>query len=534
MSIEHLEFEFKNGVNAVVGENGAGKTQTLIALLQAFYNKNPKSDTDVLNETYNKITQQPYKIKVYFVKNDDKYIVINDRQSNKIVIFENDIDISPKGIKNQLNKIEEILGMNYNTFSAFYYLSTVSIKNIFNVSNSENLVYKFFDIETVEALNKFLKDKNKEFKKEYQLLMTTIKSTERQLNMLNDFEMVDKEKLINRKLILQESLLNLQESKEKKKIVLLQNKLKSIDEKIQLLKQDFYSYDNTRKYIKKQLEQLKGGICPVCGSKVESNVKSLQKEYDEIFNKQKEISEKKNKLLQERQQVNEILENLQNEYEIKEEKVKRELSSIEDKLLMYEKDFEKYQRLQKNIEILQSEKKQVLERLKEIKQYLAYTSVGLSVIKSNAITKEYLKSFVILLNNKINEITKLVNFNLQIIVLEHKGKITFTFIHNGIEKTLNSLSSGEKTRVALIVLFAVLDTLQLLSQNKLNLLVLDELLGVLDEKGIKVLKTLLNVYRKQIAIYVVLHHNEIAESYFDNVYYVYKENNLTNIKEKEK
>lgn len=532
MSIEHLDFDFKSGVNAVVGQNGAGKTQTLVALLQALFNKNPKSDNDNINETYNKVTENPYTIEVYFVKNENKYVVINDRKSNKITILENDVDISPKGIKNQLIKIENILDMNYKVFSAFYYLSTTTIKNIFDISNSENLIYKFFDIDTIKALDKFLKAKNKELKKDYQLTLATIGSIDKQLRVINDFDIIDKEKLLNQKLLLQEGLLNLQESKEKKKITLLQSQIKSIDDKIIKLREEFLALDNTRKYIKKQINQLKDGVCPVCGSEVIENVNKFNEEYEELLTKMKELSKQKEVLLNERQGVEEALKAIQADYEIKEDKMKRELSMIEDKLLMYEKDFEKYQRLQQNIATLEEDKEQLREKINNIKPQLNFISVALAIIKSNAITQEYLKSFILLLNNKIQELSKLLSFKINIIVYETKGKINFKFIDNEVEKTLNGLSSGEKTRVALVVLFAVLETLQILAQNKLNVIVLDELLGVLDKQGVEMLQKLLDRYRKQMAIYVVLHHEEMPEDYFDTIYKVTKENDLTNIEEK--
>jgi len=138
-------------------------------------------------------------------------------------------------------------------------------------------------------------------------------------------------------------------------------------------------------------------------------------------------------------------------------------------------------------------------------------------------------SFILLLNSKIAQISQMTGLDIEIIAYELKGKIDFRFKDNGVEKTLNSLSSGEKTRVALVVLFAIFETLQLFTQNKLNILVLDELLGVLDERGIEMLKVLLEQYRKQMAVFVVLHHNEIEKEFFDTYIKVLKENGLTQI-----
>jgi DNA repair exonuclease SbcCD ATPase subunit len=133
------------------------------------------------------------------------------------------------------------------------------------------------------------------------------------------------------------------------------------------------------------------------------------------------------------------------------------------------------------------------------------------------------------LNNKILELSELLDFNIQVRIKENKGKLKFSFVRGGITHTLNSLSAGEKTRVAVITLFAILETLQILSNNKFNLLVLDELLGQLDDEGVEVLQQILNRYRGKMTIFVMLHHNEIPLNFFDAVYKVKKVNGITHI-----
>jgi len=529
MSIDRQEFEFENGIHAVVGHNGAGKTQTLLALSQALFNKNPKSGNDKLEETYNKITQKPYTIVVEFLKDEDKYTIINDRKRNAIFIYKNDIDISVKGIKQQLQKIEEIIGMNYNMFISFYYLSTTTIKNIFDVSNEENLIYKFFDIETIKYIDKELRGRLRLNKNELKLLLHTKYNYEKQLSLLKEFTEIDVVGLTNKKYLLKDALIELEKSAENKQIVFLKNKLQEILNKINDLRTEFLKYENTKSYIKKQIEKLESGVCPVCGQPVTEQLGNLEKEYEELVDKQKQLKKEKEKIVKEQEKVNEKLEILQNKVDTKKKKIESELKNIEDKLTFYEQDKEKYDKLKEQENEVESNLESIKERIRNIEIENETIDVMLSLIKSNAITQKYLVSFILLLNSKISQIRQMTGLDIEIIAYEVKGKISFRFKDNGIEKTLNSLSSGEKTRVALVVLFAIFETLQLFTQNKLNILVLDELLGVLDEKGIEMLKVLLEQYRKQMAVFVVLHHNEIEKEFFDTYIKVKKRNNLTDI-----
>ena len=529
MSIDRQEFEFENGIHAVVGHNGAGKTQTLLALVQALFNKNPKSGTDKLEETYNKITQKPYTITVYFQKNNDKYVVVNDRKKNKIIIYKNEEDISVKGIKQQLQQIEEIIGMSYNMFISFYYLSTTTIKNIFDVSNEENLIYKFFDIETVKLIDKGLKNKLKQNKAEMQLLYQTKYNYEKQINLLKEFTEIDVVSLTNKKTMLQEALLEIDSSFEAKQIIVLENKLEEFDKKIAELKTEFMQYENTKKFIQKQIKQLESGVCPVCGQSVKGQLGNLEEELEDIKSKQIELKSQKDEIVKEKSKIEEKFEILQSNIEKRKNKIKEELKNIEDKLVFYERDKEKYDKLVEQQNDIEKDLLAVKERIRTLAEENEVIEMMLALIKSNAITHKYLTSFLLLLNNKIKTISSMTGLDVQIFASEIKGKIIFRFEDDGVEKTLNSLSSGEKTRVALVVLFAIFETLQLFTQNKLNILVLDELLGVLDEQGIEMLKTLLEQYRQQMSVFVVLHHNEIEKEFFDLYIKVDKQNGLTQI-----
>jgi DNA repair exonuclease SbcCD ATPase subunit len=221
MSIKEQEIVFDNGIFAFEGKNGEGKTTTVLALLQGLFNKNVKSGSDVIEETYNRITGKPYRIEIEFEKSGSVFLIINDRIKNAIQIFQDNKDISVKGIKNQLKQIENILGYNYQLFSSFYYLSTITLQNVFDVSSDNNLVYRFFDIETLKLIEKKLKQQSREIKTDIKIIDANINSLDKQIKMLNNFQHLDRENLMNKKMLLQDTLLALQSSSDYKKMNVL-------------------------------------------------------------------------------------------------------------------------------------------------------------------------------------------------------------------------------------------------------------------------------------------------------------------------
>ena len=501
----------------------------LLAIVQGLYNKNPKNMSDTIEETYNKITNKPYRIQIFFEKDESKYYIDNDRVNNKITIMENDVNISSKGIKQCLTKIEDIIGLNYNTFTSFYYLSLPLLQTIFDTSADSNLIYKFFDIEKLKSIEKTLKAQMKELKSDLALLNAHLKANRKQLDTLDSFGEINEAELLNQKSIYQENLLALQESREAKKITLLHNELNIITEQLAELKGEYKGLSAEKKVLLAQYKQFLEGKCPVCGSNVKDKTTDLKTKLDDIDRQIKQIANTKEELDNKTNSINNLLVELETAYKLKEKDYQNKIQVIDSKLLVYKQEAAKYEQIKQQSDFIKAEILTLEHSINEKRDLVSYITVALNIIKSNAITQEYLNSFVLLLNTKIKELSQMLHFDIDIIISAVKGKLKFKFIDNGIEKTLNSLSAGEKTRTAIITLFGVLESLQVLSHNKFNLLVLDELLGVLDEEGIELLKQLLQTYRDKMSVFVVLHHNEISSEYFDAIYKLTKINDITQV-----
>ena len=110
-------------VTQLVGTNGAGKSSIPLILEEVLFNKNSKGikKADIANRIFNK----GYDISLEFNVNGDEYkIEVSRRASIKCKLFKNDEDISSHTATNTYKTVEEVLGLDFKTFTQIVYQNT--------------------------------------------------------------------------------------------------------------------------------------------------------------------------------------------------------------------------------------------------------------------------------------------------------------------------------------------------------------------------------------------------------------------------
>ena len=110
-------------VTQIIGTNGMGKSSIPLIIEEALYNKNSKGikKADIPNRYINK----GYNIHLCFTKDDDSYEVIIDRKSNiKVQLIKNGEDISSHTATNTYKTIQEVIGIDFKTFTQLVYQNT--------------------------------------------------------------------------------------------------------------------------------------------------------------------------------------------------------------------------------------------------------------------------------------------------------------------------------------------------------------------------------------------------------------------------
>ena len=109
---------------------------------------------------------------------------------------------------------------------------------------------------------------------------------------------------------------------------------------------------------------------------------------------------------------------------------------------------------------------------------------------------------------------------------EFRESIDIVIRNNGIIRTYNQLSAGEKKRIDIAFLFAIAD----ISPVKSNLMVLDEVLDLsLDGSGTEMVMDILIKKSAELDSLIVISHKEELKELFQNVLTVYKENGISYI-----
>ena len=112
-----------NTLTQLIGTNGAGKSSIPLILEEVLFNKNSKGikKADIANRQVNK----GYDISLDFTANDESYHIDVVRRANiKVKLLKNGEDISSHTATNTYKTLEEIIGIDFKTFSQIVYQNT--------------------------------------------------------------------------------------------------------------------------------------------------------------------------------------------------------------------------------------------------------------------------------------------------------------------------------------------------------------------------------------------------------------------------
>ena len=447
------------------------------------------------------------------------------------------------------------------------------------------------EIEAMEFLNKSLNDEIEKYKTENDLLEKEITSLdERKTFLLASKTSVDDNLLKIDINTLKTNINNIKEEGENKKNELsyleseleklngvefsideydsLVNKNNDIKVEIQLQRQEFLSN-------KKKIEELtKSEYCPTCGRKYE-NIDNSEK-IKEIENLQKEITEKGKELNTLQQEYEQKISKLKEDREKYDIKTKTEIkkSVIELKLTQlrteykeknlilteYNKNNEaidknnnidieirnvdfslknKRNTKELNLSLIENKKNnisnnknfideriKIIEQIKEEDKVIRHWKIYLDMIGKNGISKMVLRKTLPIINANITRLlTDVCDFNVELFINE-KNDVNFYLIKDGVRSDLTSGSGFEKTASAL-ALRSVLGNMSTLP--KINILVIDEVLGRVAKENYENMKTLFEkILENYDAIIQISHLNEIKDWHGKHIV-VSKENNISKI-----
>lgn len=279
----------------------------------------------------------------------------------------------------------------------------------------------------------------------------------------------------------------------------LKNSIQQVEKSILELQQDYITYQSAQRRIEK-LEKI--NICPTCLRELTDSEKQklLEKEYQ-------------------------LLESL--EASIKKlEDLKKEKKSMQEKLIELTKESGK---ISQRLELL-DKLNQLEERKKKLDQEVEELQEIETVFSWKGAITLVLEQLTEMLNVRIRQFSSLIYPDAQVKLVPFRklksGEVRPSFeisIKQGrITKNYTNLSSGEKKRINLVVLFVLAELF-----NRTEVLFCDEVFDHLDKAGIESVIEVLNLL--EIKNIVVTTHSRDVASHFSYVIEVSKRNGITEL-----
>jgi DNA repair exonuclease SbcCD ATPase subunit len=558
-NVIHLDRDI---LNQIVGTNGTGKSSIPLILEEVLFNKNSKGIKK--SAIPNRHIKMGYWISLDFDKDKEQYeIYVNRKTSIKVILKKNGEDISSHTATGTYKTIQELLGVDFKTFSQLVYQNTNASLQFLTATdtNRKKFLIDLLHLEEYVKIFEVFKDAARELNSETTGVTAQIATITK---WMNDNKLADTNIL---------PMLNLEintESEEEEvgqlttqianisadnKKVTQNNQYKLMLEKVDLnaansiKATEKLSYDSLQSEVGGLVAQRKaaevlvaklhklGDTCHVCNQDIDPSSKeeSTIKELNTIALSTASINDL-------REQINEIKQNntdfarkkrIQKEWEdlyrsveldissnlLDVVELRRRLDSVQTVLRTAKADIastarENQSRTKQNtrIQVILEQTEAFQTELdscqKSLNSQVALLS-NLEVLKK-AFSTNGLLAYKI--ENMVKDLEDLVNtylgelssgkFTLEFVVTNDKLNVEIT--DDGEPVEITELSTGELARVNTATLLAIRKLMSSISKSKINVLFLDEVISVLDDEGKEKLVEVL-LQEKGLNTYAVSH-----------------------------
>ncbi len=550
-----------NTVTQILGTNGMGKSSIPLIIEEALYNKNSKGikKADIPNRYVN----DGYNIYLSFTKDEDRYeITVNRKTSIKVKLEKNSIDISSHTATNTYKNIQEVLGVDFKTFSQLVYQNTNASLQFLTATdaNRKKFLIDLLHLEKYVELFDVFKSASREVSNTSATIAGKLATVEKWLetNKLSDITILpmldleidtsDDEKALS------SLMAEIENISEKNKKITTNNQYKSLLDQINIAEiqnsviRDYESYDELQSELGsvqavatgaqrtlKKLEELKE-ICPTCKQPIDVSAEKAmidveRRKHEEALER---VSEIKPRIIQIKENNAEFERNVKaqkdwedllrsfdqslprnilDKYELEDElqNLQSKLQKAKRQLAENAAENERRTKINTRIQVIQEQTAEFVEQQEEYDGKLAGNQKlesELDILKKSFSTNGLLAYKI---ENLVGELEEMANeylaelsdgrFTLEFVVSNDKLNVEIT--DNGNVVDILALSSGELARVNTATLIAIRKLMSSISKSKINILFLDEVTNVLDDQGREKLVEVL--LREDMNTYIVSH-----------------------------
>ena len=531
----------ESAVTQIIGTNGMGKSSIPLIIEEALYNKNSKGIKKA--DIPNRYLKDGYKIHLEFTKDTDSYSIdIIRKTSAKVILQKNGEDISSHTATNTYKTVQEIVGVDFKTFSQLVYQNTNASLQFLTATdtNRKKFLIELLQLERYVELFDLFKSASRDLSSAVTFEEAKVATIEKWLhdNKLTDssiLPMLDLE--VNTEedeKELQHLTTEIANISEINKKISKNNNFKDLLKSINLAEAQSIdvafkqSYDTDQSELGSLKAVVAGSqraiqklgkledVCPTCEQSINSYFKqrlldeehergrSASRKITNLENRIEEIKESNKKFeYKERteREWNEVYRSIDDslpvdsldkaELDRRLRRVRVQLEDARAQLAKVSKENERRTKRNTRIQVIEEQSAefsaQLDECLAELKTLMDLFS-NLEVLKK-AFSTNGLVAYKI--ENLVKELEELTNhylaelsdgrFTLGFVVSNDKLNVQIT--DNGNVVDILALSSGELARVNTATLIAIRKLMSSISKSLINVLFLDEVINVLDETG---------------------------------------------------
>ena len=541
--------------NLIIGTNGAGKSTILDALTFSLFGKPFRKINKPM--LVNSINEKELLTEIEFSIGKKEYLVRRGIKPNVFEIFCNGQVWNQEStlVEQQKNFETNVLKMNYKSFTQIVVLGSSTFVPFMRLplAQRREIIEDILDIQVFSTMNVLLKDKVRENNEEIKTLDYDIHLLEEKIDLqkkyMLELEKKNKEEITRKETKITELLQNENE---------FHNEIARLTEEVQKHSEEMKEVSNSTSKLKKlntfllkiqsklnncQKEHdffADNHVCPTCTqeldeefrqdkinegavqlNKMNTGVSDLLAEIE----KEEEREQKFTKLSDQVMQLNASIS--QSNFQIT--SIKKVISDIEGEIKELEgsnpdkkAEFVKLEGLVKN-------KKQLSSAQAENKKERDTLLVASQLLKDNGIKTRIIKTYLPVMNQKINSYLQRMDFYVNFTLNENFEEIIKSRYRDVF--SYDSFSEGEKSRIDIALLLTWRSIAKLKNSVDTNLLILDEIFdSSLDQQGGSDLGWILRNFDDNSNVYVISHREQL-EGKFDRTLTAVKEKNFSVIQE---
>lgn len=549
-----------SNLTQLVGTNGQGKSSIPLIIEEVLFNKNSKGIKK--QEIQNRFVNNGYAINLTFSVDENEYeIDVSRKASIKCKLYENGEDISSHTATNTYKTVQELLGLDFKTFTQLVYQNTNTSLQFLTATdtNRKKFLIDLLKLEEYVEFFEIFKEASREISFELNSLNSKSDTIVKWLdeNKLESTDILPIKNLPKYSQKDEEDLQSLRSDFEK----ISENNKKIIDNNFNLeqLQQvensehlsytgDTISLDAMSQKLGRHNSQLSEatahleklseleGCCPTCEQEIDSENRerlitgyerqkqSAQKEIEYVrerildtqeHNKKVAVRDVQQREFEELMKIvdkslpSQILDGDEisasiDELSSKIANIRTQIETISEENRVAERHNTRISIIQEQTNDMESQLEEIVAALGKVEEKSAHLEILKKAFSTNGLLAYKIENLVKDLEQLTNEYLSELSdgrFSLEFVVTNDKLNVEIT--DNAKVVDILALSSGELARVNTATLLAIRKLMSSISSSRINTLFLDEVINVLDEQGReKIVEILLE---EDLNTYIVSH-----------------------------